>query len=169
MSKLVEAAGGDPAPLESDWKVLNAALTGGDRNPSRVGMREAVDRAFDRIDTPDLSRKNIEELRKILKIENGWDRVKNSGVSAVPSGEPYKACGRIIKALAQRRIHLVPVGEMEDLVPAVGGHGAPWVGAVLEGQFHTSTDSDGARELMGRVLDSLSEREVEVPGQHEPA
>nr|WP_222836774.1 AAA family ATPase [Cellulomonas flavigena] len=162
LRRLFVSAGGDPGLIETDWKILNAALTSGDRNPSKMGVKESLDRSFDAIEEPELTRKNIESLRRVLRIENGWDRVKNSGKSAVPAGDPYRACERIIAALADRRIHLVPVGEMEDLVPAVGGHGAAWVAEVLEQGLHNSPDSDGARVLMRAVLDSLDRGDADA-------
>lgn len=155
LSRIFAAAGGDPTVINRDWTVLNAALTSGERNPSKAGVEKALEDRFAEISGPSLIQKDIDDLRGILKIENGWDRVKKSGKGGVPAGDSYSACVRILDALSARRIHLVPVGEMEDLVPLVGGHGASWVGEVLERKLHEAKDSDGARALMTEVLDSL--------------
>lgn len=155
VSRLLTAAGGDPESVEDDWKILNAALTSGERNPTKAGIKTALDESLDAIDGPAVTKKDIETLRGVLKIENGWDRVKKTGLAAVPSGDAYRACERVLGALRQYRIHLVHVGEIEDLVPAVGGHGAAWVAEVLEGKLHETSASDQARVLMGAVLKSL--------------
>lgn len=154
LSRLVDAAGGESSEFEADWKIVNAALTSGARTPSAAGMKEAVVAAFDGIQI--VSERSLAPVRAALKIENGWDRVKNSGFSGVPHGEPYQACERLVANLAALRIHLVPVGEMEDFVPTVGDHGPSWVAQVLEQRLHESTATDDARNFFQVVLESLA-------------
>lgn len=153
VSRLVRAAGGDPAELEQDWKVLNSALTSNSRTPSVAGMREAVDTAFSAV--TEVTMKALAPVREAMKIENGWDRVKNAGMAGVPKGDQYAAGERLVAALGSLRIHVAPVGEMEDFVPAVGGHGPGWVADVLEQHRHESSDTDGAREFFRKVVGSL--------------
>lgn len=154
--RLYVAAGGAAEEIEDNWKILNAALTSGERNPSKAGLSEALGETLGAIEGPAVTKRDIEALRGVLKIETGWDRVKNAGLAAVPAGDAYRACERLLEALRNRRIHLVTVGEMEDLVPAVGGHGAAWVAEVLEAKYHETEASDAARAMMRRVLDSLT-------------
>lgn len=153
LSRLFESAGGEPADIEADWKALNGALTSGSRTPSVAGMKEAVVAAFDELKA--ITPKGLDTVRAAMRIENGWDRVKNTGLGGTPKGEPYNACVRILSKLADVRIHLIPSGEMEDFVPAVGGHGPSWVSEVLESRLHEAADSDGAREYFRGVLASL--------------
>lgn len=153
LSRLIQAAGGDAKEFEADWRILNAALTSGSRTPSVAGMKAAVDAAFEGV--AQVTPRALEPVRTALKIENGWDRVKNSGLSSVPKGDPYSAAERLVKGLTANGIHLIPVGEMEDFVPSVGGHGPGWLADVLEKRLHESPATDGARQFFESVLDSF--------------
>ncbi len=101
----------------------------------------------------DVSTKSLRPLRDVLKIETGWDRVKNTGVAGVPKGEPHKAAMRLLEQLATLGIFLVPVGEMEDFVPAIAHHGSMWVSGVLESRLHESAGA--AQDFLSSVLASL--------------
>lgn len=157
LSRLIESAGGDPQDFDQDWRTLNGALVAGARTPSVAGMREAVSKAFD--DVSEVTQKSLEPVRQALKIDNGWDRVKNTGLAGVPKGAAYEAAVRLLDALAQYRIFLIPVGEMEDFVPAASGHGPAWLSDVLERRLHVS-DAGGAQKFLERVLASVADSHV---------
>jgi len=154
VSRLIFKAGGDPLDFETDWRTLNSALTSNSRTPSVAGMREAVTNAFDGVEQ--ITEKSLKPVRECLKIENGWDRVKNSGLGGVPKGDAFNAATRLLEGLRRLGIYLIPVGEMEDFVPAVGGHGPGWLADVLEQGRHESNDSDSAREFLGSILEAIS-------------
>jgi hypothetical protein len=150
LSRLIEKAGGDPSQFETDWRILSAALTSTSRTPSVAGMKEAVDTAFETV--TEITPKALSAVREAMKIENGWDRVKNSGLSGVPKGDSYRSATRILDGLRGLGIHLIPVGEMEDFIPSVGGHGSAWLGEVLEAGLHERSESDAAREFLSEAL-----------------
>lgn len=154
VSRLVTKAGGDASQFEADWRTLSSAMTAASRTPSVVGMREAVNAAFDRVEV--VSVKALAPVREALKIENGWDRVKNTGIAGVPKGDPYGAASRLLNGLADLGIFLVPIGEMEDFAPSISGHGPGWLAGVLEGGVHESSECDPAREFLGAVLSSVA-------------
>ncbi len=151
LERLISAAGGRPDQLQSDWRILDAALRADSRTPSVAGLKEAVKAAVDGL--TDVSTKSLRPLRDVLKIETGWDRVKNTGVAGVPKGEPHKAAMRLLEQLATLGIFLVPVGEMEDFVPAIAHHGSMWVSGVLESRLHESAGA--AQDFLSSVLASL--------------
>lgn len=153
LSRLITSAGGAAKKFESDWKVLNSALSSTGRTPSVAGLREAVNAALDKVVT--ISAKALEPVREALKIENGWDRVKNVGLAGVPKGDPHNAAVRLLDGLADLRIHLIRLGEMEDFVPTVGGHGPGWLSDVLEAGIHEEPATNGAREFYREVVASL--------------
>jgi ABC-type cobalamin/Fe3+-siderophores transport system ATPase subunit len=153
LSKLIASAGGDIAEFEFDWKTLNSALTQDSRNPSVAGMKAAIDRAFE--DMTDVSPKSLAPVRSALRIENGWDRVKNTGLSGLPKGEPTSAADRLLSRLRELNIHLIPVGEMEDFVPSVGNHGPAWLAELLERRLHQGVATDGSRTFFKGVIAKL--------------
>lgn len=156
LSRLIVEGGGETADFEADWNVLNSALTSKSRTPSVAGMREAVITAFDGVSKID--NKTLAPVREALKIESGWDKVKKTGLSGVPKGAPYQAAERLLEELRLLGICLIPVGEMEDFIPSVGGHGPAWLSEVLETGLHTGPGADGARNFFGSVLDAVSGR-----------
>lgn len=151
--RLVKSAGGEASDFEVDWKILNAALTSTNRTPSVVGMKEAVEAAFEGIS--EITTKALAPVKEALKIETGWDRVKNVGLAGVPAGDAHQAAARILDKLRALRIHLIPHGEMEDFVPSVGGHGPAWLAEVLEKGLHVSAETDRARDFFKSVLESV--------------
>lgn len=155
LSRLITTAGGNAADLEENWRILNSALTSTSRTPSVAGMQEAVNSAFSEI--KEVTPKSLGPVRQALKIESGWDRVKNSGLAGVPKGDPYNAASRLLEALRELRIHLIPVGEMEDFVPAASGHGPAWLAEVLEGRLHEAADGDVAREFFEKIMIAISD------------
>jgi hypothetical protein len=153
LSRLIDSAGGDPAAFEADWKILSAALTADSRTPSVAGMKEAVHAAFEGVS--EITTRSLAPVREALKIESGWDRVKNAGLAGVPKGDAYNAAARLIDNLKAIRIHIVPVGEMEDFIPAVGGHGPGWLADLLDKKLHESDSGDSARAFFAAVLASV--------------
>ena len=151
LERLISAAGGVPDQFRSDWRILDAALQSDSRTPSVVGLKEAVKAAMDGL--TNVSTKSLRPVRDALKIETGWDRVKNTGVSGVPKGGPHKAAKRLLERLATLGIFLIPVGEMEDFVPDIAHHGSMWVSGVLESRLHESAEA--AQEFLSSVLASL--------------
>lgn len=58
-----------------------------------------------------LSKEEIEELQKTLKIETKWNLIKKGGKDSIPSGDTYSAYERIDSSLKEIRIYLPPVGK----------------------------------------------------------
>ncbi|QYF74392.1 ATP-dependent endonuclease [Cryobacterium sp. PAMC25264] len=154
LSRLVKSAGGNPLDFEPDWRILSGALTAKARTPSVIGMKEAVAKAFEAV--TEVTTKSLAPVREALKIENGWDRVKNTGLTGVPKGDAYLAASRLLDGLGAIHIHLLPVGEMEDLVPMVSGHGPAWLAEVLERRLHEGPDGDSARGFFNEVIQSIA-------------
>lgn len=155
LSRLIVKAGGTTADFETDWRVLDSALRVNARTPSVAGMSEAVADAF--AEMTEVTARSLAPVREALKIENGWDRVKNSGLAGVPKGDAYNAASRILSALRKMRIFLIPLGEMEDFVPSVAGHGPMWLAEVLEQRLHETSVGDPARAFFRDVLQAISD------------
>lgn len=153
LSRLVEKAGGVPEEFESDWQILNAALVVDVQKPSKLGLREAVNAEIDAIEH--VNAKSLEPVRRLLRVENGWDRAKKSGIAGVPSGDPHNAAMRILDRLRGLQIFLIPAGEMESLIPSIGNHGPAWLAGVLESQRHEGPEGDGARSFFAQVVEAV--------------
>lgn len=80
-----------------------------------------------------------------------WKNVHNGGLDRIPPGDATKDFKALISILAAHRVHVLPVGELEDF-HRDEGKGAAWVGAALDARAHVS---DAARTLMLSVIPEL--------------
>jgi ABC-type cobalamin/Fe3+-siderophores transport system ATPase subunit len=73
---------------------------------------------------------NLDYVTFARPVQSGgrWDELKRLGVDAVPAGAPYSACVRLLNALDESNIHIVPIGEMEAFDHSLVVHGS--VGSV---------------------------------------
>ena len=136
-----DALGGDWTTQSAKRALLDAALQS-DAKPLRKSV--AKDALTERLATSNevLTRSDVDALRAILKADTGWDKVKRSGLSAVPQGNAFQAAEGLLNDLARQRLFVVPVGELERFAPGVPGHGPGWVNEVLEQRTHESPSAD---------------------------
>lgn len=135
--KVFEALGGDWTVIQKLRDTVAKALTADAKPLFKMSLKDALNEKLGSM--PDsLTPKDLESLRAILKVENGWDKAKRSGLSAVPQGDAYSAGEELLQTIASIRLLAVPVGELERFVPGVEGHGPTWVNRVLERGAHTS-------------------------------
>jgi hypothetical protein len=141
---IVESLGGDFSTYEPDLKILTAALQSDTKPLRRVTLRDELNAHIDELPSEVLGPKDAESLRALIHSENGWDKAKRAGLSAVPQGKAYEACERLLKRLRELRLLIVPVGELERFAPGVPGHGPAWVTAALEQNLHRSPTAEAA-------------------------
>jgi hypothetical protein len=72
-----------------------------------------------------------------------WEQCKRQGLNAVPPGQANSAASDIIRRLAEQRVLVVPVGELEGFDRTISGKGARWVTAMLA--------QDGHKECLAAV------------------
>ncbi|MEV4688224.1 ATP-dependent nuclease [Microbacterium sp. LWH3-1.2] len=68
-----------------------------------------------------------------------WEAVKNSGLAAVPPGEPFAAAERLLGALRAGGVLVVPSGEMEGFYRGTKSQKSLWVSEALELRVHESS------------------------------
>ena len=143
VEKLVTSLGGDFSTLESDLKLVGESLSSDVKPLKKLPLREEFLSRLEGL--PDLiSAKQVEPLRALLRADSGWDKAKRSGLGAVPQGDAWAACERLLNQLSVIGLLVVPVGELERFAPGVSGHGPSWVTEVLEQQLHLSPSKDAA-------------------------
>jgi hypothetical protein len=76
-----------------------------------------------------------------------WASLKSSGVSAVPPGPATIAATSLLRMLAEARILVVPVGELEGFDRSTTLEGSQWVSNALENDVHRT--SQPAKDLLG--------------------
>lgn len=138
LKRLVEAAGGVWETLKELWSALNSPLIASGRSPRRQFVRQEIGEILGRSKSEALSTEDIADLKQLLREERGWNLAKTAGLAAVPHGAARAAAQGLLQNLRAMGIHLLPGGELEGLVPSVGGKSTSWLASVLADELHKS-------------------------------
>lgn len=138
---IIEALDGDWSDFEADWRVLDAQVRQLGGPPLLSSVEEQVREVFAEADEERLTPGVTEKIRALTKIEGGWSRVRaTGGAQAFPPGEATQAGERLLEALGDLGLHVVPVGQLEDWGRDIAGHGRMWVTKALEQGVHNRED-----------------------------
>lgn len=129
---LIESAGGTWQNFSHDLSILENNLTTTKNIIERTSYSASINSIINSSSERNLSETEIKLLRDLLKIESKWNPIKKGGVDNLPAGDGYNAYNRISNALKELSIYIVPVGELENFIKEIGGHGPDWVNKVLE-------------------------------------
>jgi len=129
---IVEAFGVAWTSVSADYKIIVSNLHSAKEFVIRSVAKSEITRILDGSTNKNLSGGEINEIRNVISTESKWKTLKTSGFRSLPAGDATAAYGRLNSALCGAGIHIVPVGELECFIKAVGGHGPEWVDAVLE-------------------------------------
>ena len=83
-------------------------------------------------ESEEFPRNQRSKILALFRKASPWDVVKNSGESAVPSGDPSRRFQELLVFCKEMGLWIVPVGELEGFCKSVGGHGPSWVQRVIE-------------------------------------
>jgi AAA domain, putative AbiEii toxin, Type IV TA system len=108
LERTVKALGADFEPMRANLARVTAALEHDVKPVSKLGIREAVLRTIDSIDGETVGKKDAEELRAVIRVDSGWDKVKRSGVNAIPQGAVYESCVTLLAQLKDIGLLVVP-------------------------------------------------------------
>lgn len=141
IKSLFEACGGVwDDTMESSYNTFVGQLNGGKTMIPKAELKKCFSTYLDGVVGDNLSRADLENLEKLLKIETKWSELKKGGINAIPSGQATNAFKALHALLRAVNIFPVPVGELERFVREVGGHGPSWVNSVLEQYSDLSDD-----------------------------
>ena len=129
---LVDAIGLSWKDIEADYARLTSNLRVPRDKIVRSEAKKLINNIIDGGSEVHLSRKEIVEVKDVVKIETKWDLLKHGGISVIPPGEPTQSWQTLNLKLMSHGLYLLPVGEIENFVKEVGGlHGPGWVAKVL--------------------------------------
>lgn len=149
---VVEALGLVWADIEQDWRIVKAAVDGKRPDLSTADVRREVNDLLGAVTTDILPEKVRSDLRTVLKKSSAWSVAKLVGKSFVPSGEPTRACERLLVRLKAAGLHVVPVGELEGFCRTVDGHGPKWVNGALTRDLASDPELGIARDFSRDLL-----------------
>lgn len=152
LKETAEALGCSWSELEADWKIVKSAVNSKRPELSTEEVKAEVERVLGKVSAPVFPEMEREELQKILKRSSAWSNAKLAGTAFLPSGDPSKACERLLAKLRNAGLHVVEVGELESFVRTEGNHGPKWVNAVLGRDLRRDNELESARQFVLRLV-----------------
>ena len=126
--KTVEAFGGSWEDFEPDWERVDAAVRDGIQPKTVSQIKTAIVSLLEE-SGPDVLPKG--DIEGEMKLGKAWSQVKRHGESAIPRGDAQSDYRRLREKLEGLGIFLIPVGEIENFCPEIGGHGPKFVTRLL--------------------------------------
>lgn len=149
---IFEALGGEWQNVQDDWKAIKAAV---DSKKPELSTEEVITEIQDVLKTIKdqyFPKTGKESIQKILRRSNPWATAKSVGKGFIPSGDPSARFLSLSKAVHDKGLSIVEVGELEGFAKTIGGHGPSWVNAVLTRDLLNDTELQQARDFIKSVL-----------------
>lgn len=156
LRRIVEGLGGNWETLESDWSIVKKAIDNISKPPSTNYVREEMPNALSDITTRKLQKKDEETLRKLIRVESGWDETKRYGTAAVPAGDATSRVERLIAHLREIGLFVVEEGQLEGFVRSVGNRGPRWLSEVHRRGLHADRTLTKPRRFVRSVAASVA-------------
>lgn len=118
--------------VKDNYKTFVSNLHSPKEKVERARAKALIGAVLDGSGEQFLSRDEITRINDAVSTVSKWKALKLSGEAAIPAGDAARAYGRIDGLLRAHGIYIVPVGELERFITAVGGHGPEWTNRVLD-------------------------------------
>ncbi len=118
--------------ISNSYEVMISNLNNGENIIYKKDIENKIKNKLAEIKYDVLSKKDLEELKKILKAESVWKKIKKQGDKYF-EGILKSNFDSLNATLKEHNLYMVTAGELESFIPCVGGcHGPEWVNKVLE-------------------------------------
>lgn len=131
IKKLVSNFKADWEQISKSYKVFSSSIESQKKDLNRTILQQQIEKILRSSNSATINNQDVQKLQKLLKISSGWDELKENGEQSIPRGDATSSYRNLIKFLQAAGIFIVPVGELENFVKEVGGHGPSWVDTVL--------------------------------------
>lgn len=156
LKKIVEALGGTWTAIEKDWRILKSAVDSKRPDLNTVEVKSEIDKILNTVTTTLLPENVRAELQAVIRKTSAWSNAKHIGKAFVPSGDPSKACERLLGELRNLGLYVVEVGELEGFARTESGHGPKWVNSVLARNLAEDSELSVARAFVIELKKGLS-------------
>lgn len=153
LKRIVEAHGGTWSDVDADWKIVKKAVEENKNFTDGDSFREKITKLLQTYATGTVvPKETLKAIEKLTKSASAWSYAKDSGVAAIPPGEPTLAVNRLLEKLKKLGIFVAPNGEMEGFCRSIGGHGPRWVEeAVTKRNLATDVEFASARSYVKEI------------------
>lgn len=116
--------------------------------------RKEIKGYLEGITTEQMSKSDINAIKKMLKASSAWSKVKEAGKNFF-SGGAYTDLGDLMKKCKEQGLFVVPVGELEAFYkPAYHNHGTAWVNIVMGLDLAHEIELEEARKFVKEIVES---------------
>jgi len=165
LKRIIEAFGENWVDFKQDWRSVKSAVDSKRPDLNAGDVKREFEKLLDPIAaTTALPEKVRIELQAVLRKTSAWSYAKLAGKAFVPSGEPSKACERLLAALRSVGLYVVEVGEIERFAPTEALHGPKWVNSVLKRDLAEDAELSVARAFVTELV-----RGIASVNTHNPA
>ena len=148
LKSIVESLGVDWSEIQADWRIVKTAVDSKKPDLNTDDVKKEIGELLSAVTTTTFPPKAKAGIQTLLKRSSPWAHAKLVGKAFVPSGDPSKACERLLSKLRAGGLHVVEVGELEGYVRTEGGHGPKWVNAVLTRELALDPELETARKFV---------------------
>jgi hypothetical protein len=160
LKRIVEAHGGAWSDVDTDWKIVKKAVEENKNFTDGDSFREKIMKELQTYGKGTVvPKETLKAIEKLTKNASAWSYAKNSGIAAIPPGEPTVAANRLLEKLKKLGIFVAPNGEMEGFCRSISGHGPRWVeAAVTLRNLATDVEFTAARSYVKEINSYLREK-----------
>lgn len=148
LKSITESLGIDWSEIQPDWRLVKSAVDRKKPDLNTDEVKKEIGELLSAVTTTTFPPKTKTDIQTVLKRSSPWAHAKLVGKAFVPSGDPSKACERLLSKLRAGGLYVVEVGELEGYVRTEGGHGPKWVNAVLTRELATDPELEAARTFV---------------------
>lgn len=149
LKKIAESLGIDWTEIQTDWRTVKQAVDSKKPDLNTADVKKEILALLSSIGSASFPSEARADIQAILKKSSPWAHAKTAGKAFIPSGEPSKACDRMLSRLRLSGFFVVEVGELESYARTEGGHGPKWVNAILMRDLANDPELETARKFVG--------------------
>jgi energy-coupling factor transporter ATP-binding protein EcfA2 len=157
LADLVTEAGGDWEGIKACWTSVKNAIDAIRPQLTTEDVKTQIDAVLSSISESNFPQTAKRGIENILKQTSAWALAKKSGKHFVPNGTPMQEYQKLASNLAELRVVLVEVGELERFCPSIGGHGPTWVNEALNRNLVEDPELAVAREFVKGLMNADAE------------
>jgi hypothetical protein len=151
--KLFGKLGGDWGDVSTSWKTVNETVLKQRPPLNAAQVAGLIATQLEGVDgTGEFPDDKERAIKEVFKTVSPWSAMKRSGRSALPAGETIKHFDALCEKCEEKRLWIVPVGEIEGFCRSIGSHGPGFVERVLEERnLESDPELQEARDFIRKI------------------
>ena len=143
----------DYESIKSKWKSIYEYVKQQRAQLDTDAVKKDIKEILDGIITPQLTKEDIDKIKRSLKASTAWAKVKEVGKDFF-SGESYVDMMDILNEGKKKGLFIVPVGELESFYkPGATKHGTAWINIVMSLDLAKDGELEVARQFVREIAD----------------